>query len=227
MIQCKELQTFNLPEKFELVANGEVLKSQKLVESRQRIETDWLNDFEFSNIDSRPAEQVPSLTMLHPTLEKFFYTPAGELNTEHVSYVGVGTGLVLLLLFACCCYKVDRFRNFMISRVIAVYEYLYKLFTTSEFRLKRERNKLDNKIEKGYAELKKVESLVDKKIELNKRLPAHGTDEPKAPTTEDSISRDPGVVKTDVDVHVVEDSRYVPRPSHSHKYSHSTKRTSE
>ena len=93
--------------------------------------------------------------------------------------------------------------------------------------LKRERNKLDNKIEKGYAELKKVESLVEKKIELNKRLPAHGTDEPKAPTTEDSISKDPGVVKTDVDVHVVEDSRYVPRPSHSHKYSHSTKRTSE
>ena len=64
MIQCKELQTFNLPEKFELVANGEVLKSQKLVESRQRIETDWLNDFEFSNMDSNPAEQVPSLTIL-------------------------------------------------------------------------------------------------------------------------------------------------------------------
>ena len=227
MIQCKELQTFNLPEKFELVANGEVLKSQKLVESRQRIETDWLNDFEFSNIDSRPAEQVPSLTMLHPTLEKFFYTPAGELNTEHVSYVGVGTGLVLLLLFACCCYKVDRFRNFMISRVIAVYEYLYKLFTTSEFRLKRERNKLDDKIEKGYAELKKVESLVEKKVELNKRLPAHGNDEPKAPTTEDSISKDPGVVRADVDVHVVKDRRYVPGPSHSHKYSHSTKQTSD
>ena len=103
MIQCQELQTFHLPEKFELVANGEVLKSQKLVESRQRIEIDWLNDFEFSNIDSRPAEQVPSLTMLHPTLEKFFYTPAGELNTEHVSYVSIGTGLVLLSLFVCCC----------------------------------------------------------------------------------------------------------------------------
>ena len=42
----------------------------------------------------------------------------------------------------------------------------HKVFTTKEFRLKRERNKLDSKIEKGYAELKKVEGLVDKKLEL-------------------------------------------------------------
>ena len=34
-------------------------------------------------------------------------------------------------------------------------------------------NKLDSKIEKGYAELKKVEGLVDKKLEINKKLPRH------------------------------------------------------
>ena len=109
----------------------------------------------------------------------------------------------------------------MFARVMSVYEFLYKVFTTSEFRLKRERNKLDSKIEKGYAELKKVESLVDKKIELSKRLPGHGNIEPSAP------SKVPGAVRVDVDVHAIKDGRYVSRPSHSHKCSSSSKRTSE
>ena len=51
MIRCTELQTFDLPEKFELVCNGETLKSRKLVEVKQRIETNWMNDYEFSNLD--------------------------------------------------------------------------------------------------------------------------------------------------------------------------------
>ena len=69
--------------------------------------------------------------------------------------------------------------------------------------------------------------MVDKKIELNKRLPAHGNIEPEAPNTEDSVSKVPGAVRADVDVHAIKDGRYVPRPSHSHKCSHSSKRTSE
>ena len=115
----------------------------------------------------------------------------------------------------------------MFARVMSVYEFLYKVFTTSEFRLKRERNKLDSKIEKGYAELKKVESLVDKKLELNKRLPGHGNIEPAAQNTADSVSKVPGAVRVDVDVHAIKDGRYVSRPSHSHKCSSSSKRTSE
>ena len=226
-LQCLALQTFRLPEKFTLMANGETLRSQKLVESRQRVEVDWLQDFEFSNIDSLPMEPEPSLTVLHPELEKFFYTPAGELNTGHVSYVGIGTGLVLLSFFGCCCWKVESFRTFMFAKVRTVYEFLYKVFTTSEFRLKRERNKLDSKIEKGYAELKKVEGLVDKKLELNKKVPRHGNNEPSAPNMEDSITKVSGAVRAEVDVHAVKDVRYVPRPIHNHKCSSSSKRTSE
>ena len=103
----------------------------------------------------------------------------------------------------------------------------HKVFTTSEFRLKRERNKLDSKIEKGYAELKKVEGLVDKKLELNKKLPRHGNNEPSAPNMEDSITKVSGAVRAEVDVHTVKDVRYVPRPIHNHKCSSSSKRTSE
>ena len=106
------------------MANGETLRSQKLVESRQRVEVDRLQDFEFSNIDSLPMEPEPSLTVLHPSLEKFFYTPAGELNTGLVSYVGFGTGLVLLSFFGCCCWKVESFRTFMFAKVRTVYEFL-------------------------------------------------------------------------------------------------------
>ena len=79
-LECLPLQLFRLPEKFTLNANGEVLRSQKLVETRQRVAVSWLQEYEFSNIDSLKMDPEPSLTVLHPSLEQFFYTPAGELK---------------------------------------------------------------------------------------------------------------------------------------------------
>ena len=130
-------------------------------------------------------------------------------------------GLLLLIVFGCCCWKVECFRTFAFAKVRTVYEFLYKVFTTSEFRLKRERNKLDSKIEKGHAELKRIEGLVDKKLELNKKVPRLGN-EPSAPKMEDSITKVSGDVQAEVDVHAV---RYIHRPLH--KCSSSSKRTSE
>ena len=211
-LECLPLQSFHLPEKFTLNANGEVLRSQKLVETRQRVAVSWLRDFEFSNIDTVRLDPEPSLTILHPSLEQFFYTQAGELKIEHASLVGVSIGLLLLTIFGCCCWKVKCFRDFAFAQIRNSYTKLYKVFTTSEYRLKQERNKLDTKIEKGYAELKKMEGLVDKKIELNKKVPRHGNAEPSAPMG-DSISKVSENVKTEVDVHT---PRYIHRPMHKH-----------
>ena len=69
---------------------------------------------------------------------------------------------------------------------------------------------MDTKIERGYAELKKMEGLVDKKIELNKKVPRHGNAEPSAPM-EDSITKVSGNVKAEVDVH---SARYIHKPIH-------------
>ena len=135
--------------------------------------------------------------------------------SEHFS------GLLLLIVFGCCCWKVECFRTFAFAQIRNAYEFLYKVFTTSEFRLKQERNKLDTKIEKGYAELKKMEGLVDKKLELNKKVPRHGNAEPSAPM-EDSITKVSGDVKAEVDVH---SARYIHRPIH--KCSSSSKHTIE
>ena len=211
-LECTELQTFQLPEKFTLHANGEELRSQKLVETRQRVAVSWLRDFEFSNIDTLQLEPEPSLTILHPSLEKFFYTEAGELKIEHASLLGVGMGFLLITIIGCCCWKVHCFREFAFAQIRKAYTTLYKLCTTSEYRLKQKRNKLDTKIEKGYAELKKMEGLVDKKKELNKKLPRAKSVEPSAPMAE-AIEKVSGEMKSRVDVH---SPRYVHQPRHKH-----------
>merc|ERR1711888_327951 len=43
-LECIPLQSFHLPEKFTLNANDEKLRSQKLVETRQRVAVSWLRD---------------------------------------------------------------------------------------------------------------------------------------------------------------------------------------
>ena len=211
-LECTELQTFQLPEKFTLHANGEELRSQKLVETRQRVAVSWLRDFEFSNIDTLQLDPEPSLTILHPTLEHFFYTEAGELKIEHTSLLGVGMVFLLITIIGCCCWKVQCFREFAFAQIRKAYTTLYKFCTTSEYRLKQKRHKLDTKIEKGYAELKKMEGLVDKKKELNKKLPRAKSVEPSAPMAE-AIEKVSGEMKSRVDVHT---PRYVDRPRHKH-----------
>ena len=209
-LDCIELQIFQLPEKFTLQANGEELRSQKLVETRQRVAVSWLRDFTFSNIDTLQEDLEPSLTILHPTLERFFYDEAGQLQIEHTSLLGAGMVFLLITIMGCCCWKVQCFREFAFAQIRKAYSTLYKVCTTSEYRLKQKRHKLDKKIDKGYAELKKMEGLVEKKKEINKKLPRAKSVEPSAPAAE-AIEKVSGELrvpqpKSMVDVHT---SRYV------------------
>ena len=164
-LDCTELQTFELPEEFILQANGEELRSQKLVEARQRVAVGWLRDYEFSNIDTLQEDKEPRLTILHPTLERFFYDEAGQLKVEHASLLGAGMLFLLITIIACCCWKVPCFREFAFAQIQKAYSTLYKLCTTSEYRLKQKRHQLDKQIDKGYDELKKMEGLIEKKKE--------------------------------------------------------------
>ena len=164
-LDCNELQTFELPEEFILQANGEELRSQKLVEARQRVAVGWLRDYEFSNIDTLQEDKEPRLTILHPTLERFFYDEAGQLKVEHASLLGAGMLFLLITIIACCCWKVPCFREFAFAQIQKAYSTLYKLCTTSEYRLKQKRHQLDKQIDKGYDELKKMEGLIEKKKE--------------------------------------------------------------
>merc|ERR1711888_162015 len=150
-------------------ANGEELRSQKLVEARQRVAVSWLRDFEFSNIDTLQEDKEPRLTIEHASLERFFYDEAGQLKIEHASLLGAGMVFLLITIIGCCCWKVQCFREFAFAQIQKAYSTLYKFCTTSEYRLKQKRHKLDKKIDKGYAELKKMEGLVEKKKEINKK----------------------------------------------------------
>ena len=225
-LECTELQTFQLPEKFTLHANGEELRSQKLVEARQRVAVDWLRDFEFSNIDMLQEDLEPSLTILHPQLERFFYDEAGQLKIEHASLLGAGMVFLLITIIAICCWKVQCFREFAFAQIQKAYSTLYKLCTTSEYRLKQKRRQLDKKIDKGYDELKKMEELIEKKKEINKKLPRAKSVEPSAPAAEakEKISGELRVPqpKSMVDVHT---PRYVDGPRHKHMTC--SKRTTE
>ena len=115
------------------------------------------------------------------------------------------------------CWKVQCFRECAFAQIQKAYSTLYKLCTTSEYRLKQKRHQLDKKIDKGYDELKKMEGLIEKKKEINKKLPRAKSVEPSAPMAE-AIEKSSGELrvpqpKSMVDVHT---PRYVDRPRHKH-----------
>ena len=73
-------------------------------------------------------------------------------------------------------------------------------------------NALDKEIEESWTELKKLESLVEKKKELTRKLPEQGSQSLKAPVSEGSVVTH----KTVAEVHVADGgtARYVPKPGH-------------
>ena len=183
-LECKPLTIYTLPEEFILQANGEELRSQKLVEARQRVAVGWIREYEFSNIDLLPEDKEPRLTILHPSIERFFYDEAGQLNIENASLMGTGMFLLLITIIVLCCWKVTCFREGVFSIIKKAHSTLYELCTTEQFRLKKERDQLKKKIDKSYTELKEMEDLIEKKKEIHKKLPQAQSEQPSAPPAE-------------------------------------------
>ena len=183
-LECKPLTIYTLPEEFILQANGEELRSQKLVEARQRVAVGWIREYEFSNIDLLPEDKEPRLTILHPSIERFFYDEAGQLNIEKASLMGTGMFLLLITIIILCCWKVTCFREGVFSIIKKAHSTLYELCTTEQFRLKKERDQLKKKIDKSYTELKEMEDLIEKKKEIHKKLPQAQSEQPSAPPAE-------------------------------------------
>ena len=180
-VRCEVLDFFLLPEDFVLVANGKYLRSQKLVQRKHAVQVAWMTDYEFSNIDKTALPEIQSFTVLHPALEKFFFTEAGEINIHHAGYVGSTLFVVIASIFACCCRKNLAFRQFFLSKASFLMNYIYNLFTTETYRLRKETEKLDEEIGEKWDELKKMESLIAKKEELRRKLPDNSNHEPSAP----------------------------------------------
>merc|ERR1712237_198833 len=183
-LDCIELQIFELPEEFILQANGEELRSQKLVEARQRVAVGWIREYEFSNIDLLPEEKEPRLTILHPVIERFFYEETGQLNIQNTSLVGTGMFLLIAIIIGPCCWKVACFREGTFSMIKKIHSALYELCTTERFRLKKENDQLKKKINKSFTELEEVEDLIRKKKIIHKKLPEAQGEQPSAPPSE-------------------------------------------
>ena len=170
-LDCKPLTEYTLPENFVLKANQEELHSQKLVEARQRLAIGWIKQYEFSNIDMLPQEEEPSLTILHPSIERFFYEETGQLKPVPTSLMGTGMFLFTAIIITLCCWKVPCFREGTFSIIRRIQSALYEMCTTERFRLKQENAQLKKKLEREYKELEEIEDLMEKKKKMNRKLP--------------------------------------------------------
>ena len=170
-MDCSALEFFLLPNDFILMANEQTLRSQMLIQKGNEIKTAWMEGFVFSNVDKAPLPQVETFTFLHPSVEAFFYTPAGELHVEHTSYVITAITLILAIVFGCCCYRNLSFRRFFINKISSLGSFLYIKMTTESFRLKKESANLNRKIDKNWSDIEKMERLIERKAALQAKLP--------------------------------------------------------
>ena len=143
LVQCQPMEYFSLPDHFEIIYEGKTLKSQKLIEEKQKIKISWMNKFVFSNIDQKPLPVHPPLTMLHPTVEEFLFDEAGEIRANHVSYTGLVIFLLICIFCGCCCWKCVSFREFFVTKTKMGVNMIYKWFTTENYRLSKEAKQLD------------------------------------------------------------------------------------
>ena len=169
---CAPLKFFPLDEDFVIEANNEILRSQMLVQKSNQIKTSWMSSYTFSNIDKSPLPPVPQFTFMHPNLESFFLTPAGELHVQNTSYLISTVIIIIGVVLACCCYKNIAFRNCFIAKFTALKDSLYIKITSEEFRLKREHKDLNKKVNQNWVDIERMESLISKKAALLARLPA-------------------------------------------------------
>ena len=208
---CAPLKFFPLNEDFVLEANGAVLRSQMLVQKSNQIKTAWMEKFTFSNIDKSPLPEIPQFTFLHPSIEKFFITPTGELHIHNTSYVVITVFVIISIIIGCCCAKNMAFRDFFITRFNAIKNTLYIKMTSEAYRQKRECSDLVKKINKNWTDIERMEALISKKAALQARLPAKSSDSP-APSYSSAPSAPAAPPSTQdrratVEIH--------PQPSHS------------
>ena len=170
---CTPLKFFPLNEDFVLEANGGVLRSQMLVQQSNQIKTAWMEEFTFSNIDKTPLPNIPQFTFLHPKIEDFFLTPAGELHIENTSYVVTSIFIVSAIVVTCCCVKNQGFRNFFITKFNIIKEALYIKLTSENYRLKREHADLNKKINQNWNDIERMEALIAKKAALQAVIPTN------------------------------------------------------
>ena len=228
-VQCDMLEKFPLPEDFTIEYEGQTLKSQTLIQQKQRVKLDWMSQFEFSNIDQIPIPANPPLTLLHPVVEGFLFDEAGELRIDNVSYTGTVICLLFVVLCLCCCYKSPKFRNFFIENSKLIFVKLYQLVTTENYRLAKQAKKLDKKLDQSWSELQRMQSVLAKKEELKKSLPAAGkvAPEPKKPSSAPG-PRSPSAppLETAEDKHVVEVHHHPATARYSKAPTSHTSRTS-
>ena len=173
---CSPLKFFPLHENFVLKANGGILRSQMLIQKSNLVKTAWMQEFSFSNIPIRDLPDIPQFTFLHPTVEKFFVTPAGELHVENTSYVVITVVACFCIIMACCCAKNIAFRTFFITKFNDLKTSLYIKMTTEEYRDKKQCDDLNKKINKNWSDIGKMEALIAKKAALQARLPVNSSD---------------------------------------------------
>ena len=201
---CAPLKFFPLNEDFVLEANGAILRSQMLVQKSNQIKTAWMEKFTFSNIDKTPLPDIPQFTFLHPSIEKFFMTPAGELHIQNTSYVVSTVFIVSAIVIGCCCVKNQGFRNFFITKFNAIKETLYIKMTSENYRLKREHSDLNKKINQNWNDIERMEALISKKAALQAILPANEPNNETAPSAPPAAQDN----RATVEIH--------PQPSRSH-----------
>ena len=202
---CSLMKYFKLEEDHVIESNGHTLRSHMLVQKSHHIKTQWMNSFTFSNVDKLEIPPPEQFTILHPTLESIFLTPAGEVHVAHTSYFFSIIFIITLLIVSFCCYKSPSCRNGFVSSIMTLKEKVYIKLTTKEYREKKELEDLNDKVNTNWQQISNMEALIQKKTALlaARQVASHPTTALSSSGSSSAPPIDaPDMVQTQADIHV-------------------------
>ena len=142
LLQCKALQSFILPETYEVEFAGKRMVQHVVSRQGQLINRQWLKTYNvpLSNEDFRI--DITTIPRAHPIVESIFLTEAGEMSVAKVSILSGSTVLVVFLACLACCCCCKGYRDCVCITCSKSVTAVYTVFTSESCRLRRANKKL-------------------------------------------------------------------------------------
>ena len=104
LLTCNPLQKFALPMEYEIELNGKKLVQHIIARKGQLLNNKWLDQFDFPRPQENFKVDVNYVHTIHPVIDEFLYTEAGNISVANVSMVTGGTVLLVIIgCLICCC----------------------------------------------------------------------------------------------------------------------------
>ena len=142
VLTCRPFETFVLPLEYEVQLNGKRLVHHIMVRRGQMLNNEWLDQFDFPRPQENFKVGVNHVHAIHPVLDEFLFTEAGNISVASVSLVSGGTVLLVVVgcLICCCC--CPSFRQCSFAACTRISSSIYNGCTTEAYRLQKENRRL-------------------------------------------------------------------------------------